>query len=133
MENKYFKDFDKWNEIKKNIDRNTITNILIHEKEIWWCSLGLNVGDEENGKENEFERPVLIIKKFNNRVCLVLPMSSRTGNPYFYHKIFYDNKVSYVILSQIKLISTKRLKRNISNLSNNQFKIIKAKLKEIIS
>ena len=44
--------------------RNRQRKPLFKEGEIWWCSIGLNVGDEEYGKGPFFQRPVLIFKKF---------------------------------------------------------------------
>lgn len=126
------KDFDNWNNRKKKIDNIDIVDLSIKEGEIWWCSLGLNIGDEENGKHQNFERPVLIFKKFNKRICIVLPLTSKIGNPRFYSKIIYDNKTSYVILSQVRLVSVKRFKRLVSILSYGQFKIIKRALFEIL-
>lgn len=93
------KHFNEWNQEKIEIDSN----------------------DEEDGKNDSFERPVIIIKKFNSRVVLVLPLSSKSGNKKFYFKVNYDEKTSFVILSQIRLISVKRLKRIVSVLSNDQF------------
>jgi hypothetical protein len=52
------KDFDRWNERKKRIDRHD-DEILFHEREIWWSSLGVNVGSEQDGIAANFERPVL--------------------------------------------------------------------------
>ena len=57
------KDFDKWNELKKKIDtREDIeeNEIFIKNRQIWWCSIGLNVGSEQNGHGEVFERPVLV-------------------------------------------------------------------------
>jgi hypothetical protein len=42
------KDFDGWNKDKKNIN-NEGTHKFYKAKEIWWCSLGLNVGFEQDG------------------------------------------------------------------------------------
>jgi mRNA interferase MazF len=56
------KDFDKWNEQKKELDKKQ-KDMLFKEREIWWCNLGLNIGDEENGKGEKSTRPILIIKK----------------------------------------------------------------------
>ncbi len=39
--------------------------IYFREGEIWWASLGANIGYEEDGKNENFERPILIFKKFN--------------------------------------------------------------------
>lgn len=45
------KDFDKWNEIKK-IVHSKPDNFGMHKREIWWMSLGLNVGVEVDGKHD---------------------------------------------------------------------------------
>jgi hypothetical protein len=41
------KDFDAWNTNKKIIHTKH-TNKLYHKQEIWWCSLGVNVGFEQD-------------------------------------------------------------------------------------
>ncbi|MFH1129336.1 MAG: type II toxin-antitoxin system PemK/MazF family toxin [Patescibacteria group bacterium] len=115
------KDFDKWNELKKELHfRNE--EILFHEREIWWCSLGLNVGFEEDGKNKNFERPILIIKKFNRNVLWILPLtrSQRTGD-YYYRITQGDEDDSVVILSQLRLISSKRLLRKMRMLEKVEF------------
>lgn len=56
------KDFDNWTQIKKGLD--TEHKIpFFNEREIWWCSLGVNIGYEIYGKGYVFSRPVLILKK----------------------------------------------------------------------
>ena len=47
------KDFDRWNEQKKAVDRTRFTP-FVHMREVWWCSLGVNIGAEENGND-EFD------------------------------------------------------------------------------
>ncbi|MCB9811044.1 MAG: hypothetical protein H6779_04545 [Candidatus Nomurabacteria bacterium] len=56
------KDFKKWNIIKTKLDAKT-SHRTFKERDIWWCSLGVNVGHEENGKGGVFNRPVLVVKK----------------------------------------------------------------------
>lgn len=46
--------------------------ILFYEREIWWCSLGVNIGFEQDGTNDLFERPVLVIKKIQPRRALGL-------------------------------------------------------------
>lgn len=58
------KNFDEWSVLKQNLDK-TQKLILFKEQDIWWCSIGLNVGSEANGKNEYFSRPVLIVRKFN--------------------------------------------------------------------
>ncbi len=64
MENIYVKNFDSWNLHKKSIHQNGV-NKYYSQQEIWWCSLGTNIGFEEDGSGFVGERPVLIIRGFN--------------------------------------------------------------------
>jgi mRNA interferase MazF len=77
MEESYIKYFDRWNEQKKVRESSKEVSLVFHEREIWWCSIGVNIGDGEDGKNELFERPVPILKKFNRKIALVLPMSKR--------------------------------------------------------
>ncbi len=122
------KDFDKWNEIKKKIEN--FNPKLFEERQIWWTSLGINIGFEQNGKNNDFSRPVLVIKKYNKNMAVILPITSKNkeGNN-FYYPIKYHGRTFYIILSQIKLISSKRLIRRIWKIPPKEFKKIKNILK----
>ena len=68
--------FNSWNAIKKNIDENS-KNMKYHAGDVWWCNLGKNIWFEENGKGDNFERPVLVIKGFSKHVCLIVPLTSK--------------------------------------------------------
>jgi hypothetical protein len=46
------KDFEKWNQLKQKID-SINKQIIYKERDVWWCSFGINIGHEENGK-NDF-------------------------------------------------------------------------------
>ena len=50
-------------------------------REIWWASLGQNIGVEINGKNDNFERPVVIIKVFNK--FGVLHNTNNSGSIFF--------------------------------------------------
>jgi mRNA interferase MazF len=50
---------------------------LFKERDIWWVSIGVNVGFEEDGKHEKFLRPVLILKKFNKELFLGIPNSDK--------------------------------------------------------
>ncbi len=115
------KDFDQWNEIKKEINERA-NLILFHEREIWWCSLGLNVGFEQDGKHDNFERPVLIIKKFNKEVALIVPLTTKYRDNRYYEKL--EGRDSSAVLSQLKLISAKRLIRKAGSVSRRELEKI---------
>lgn len=121
------KDFDSWNKNKKIIDEKNII-IGVHEREIWWISLGLNVGIEIDGKHEEFKRPVLIIKKFNKDMVWILPITSKIKSPIFYAKFFINETSYFAALTQIKTVSTKRFIRKIAVISKDDFIRIKSKV-----
>jgi mRNA interferase MazF len=124
----YKKDFDKWNEKKKIIDKKEIPNgMFFNEREIWWGSLGVNVGYEQDGKSDDFERPLLIIKKFNRSIVWIVPLTSVAKNNKFHHKL--KSSGSFVILSQTRLVSTRRFLRLVETINENEFKEIINKIK----
>lgn len=126
---KYQKNFDGWNCLKKKIDKENVQrDLYFYEREVWWCTLGVNIGIESDGKNENFERPVLIIKKFNGEMIWVLPLTSKEKIGEFFHRIDHDSGISWVNLSQIKTISTKRLLRKIGMISEKEFSEVSEKI-----
>src|SRR5436190_23684298 len=78
------KDFDSWNEQKKEANGRT-ESPRFHEREVWWCKLGVNVGSEQDGVRGRFERPVLIIRNFNGRILWVVPLTRTHKNDRRYY------------------------------------------------
>ena len=104
------KDFDGWNTQKKNLHGDKIRPFF-HVREIWFCHVGVNIGFEQDGSNDEKLRPALILKKFNNEVCWVLPLTkSQKKGPHYFPVQFGESDESRVILSQIRLVDAKRLK-----------------------
>jgi len=127
------KDFDKWNNEKKTVDAKSLnTELFFHAREIWWCSAGLNIGVETDGKHENFERPMLIIKKFNADMVWVLPLTTQGKNNKYYYKLNHEKLKSWVIISQIKNISTKRLLRKIGSVAERDFKKIIIKFRNLL-
>lgn len=125
------KDFDKWNKLKKNIHNNPKIKFF-HTREIWWCSLGLNVGYEQDGKNKYFERPVLVFKKLNNYVLWILPLTKSDKKGKYYCRFEYGNIKYSVILSQIRLVCSRRLLRRIRILPKDEYRIVKNRFKKLV-
>jgi len=124
-------EFDNWNELKKKIESNkNESEKYPKEGEVWMCSLGKNIGYEQNGSEDTFSRPVLIVKKFNNHMFWAVPLSTKQKefDFYFNYTDLNNQKVS-AILAQMKLVSVKRLKRDVYIMPYKLFDEIKQKLK----
>ena len=94
--------------------------------------MGLNLGEENDGKNQFFERPVLVIKKFNRRVAWVVPMSTKVKYNRYYHLHNYNGKIFSILLSQLKLVSVKRLRRFSRKMGRSEFNLILKKLKQIL-
>lgn len=125
------KDFSEWHLLKTNIENNKGIP-LFREQEIWWSSVGLNIGDEEDGKNHFFERPVLVLKKFNQSICWALPLSSIVKDGKYYHTFQFNEVVCTIMLSQMRILSAKRFIRRIGKLSDFQFEVIKEKVIDLL-
>lgn len=104
------KDFDGWN-VKKRITHGRPEIIGVHERDIWWVSFGINIGVETDGKHGNYERPALVVRKFNNQMLWVLPITSQNKTSDFHEKVIFDSKEYFVALTQLRTVSTKRLLR----------------------
>ncbi len=121
------KNFDEWNKEKKNLQEREVL-APFHEREIWWCSIGVNLGHEEDGKNIYHERPVLVLKKFNNQLAWILPMTSVRKEGAYYFGLSYDGMAFTVMLSQLRLVSVKRFRRFIRKISSEHHQLIKEKI-----
>ncbi|MBI4120004.1 MAG: type II toxin-antitoxin system PemK/MazF family toxin [Parcubacteria group bacterium] len=126
------KDFEKWHDKKTGIDR-IEKRPFFHEREIWFCYLGVNVGFEQDGSGEDFQRPVVIVRKFNNEVCWIIPLSKtdKTGKYYFSFS-FGENTASVAIVSQIRLLDVRRLSRRIGEIKEGDFKELINKIKALL-
>jgi mRNA interferase MazF len=129
------KNFDAWNALKKTHDTRDRAHVPVYckEREIWWISLGLNIGDEEDGKGDGFERPVLVIKKFNNNIFWGCALSTKIkADNRYYATINTSGGVRSVILSQLRLYDTKRLRERLETIGQHDFRHIKTALKALL-
>lgn len=79
----------------------------------------MNVGFEQDGTGEEFERPVLILAAMSRNTCYVVPLT--TSPKKHKHRIpigVVDGKSASALISQIRLIDTKRLVNKIELLDH---------------
>jgi len=130
MQNKYIKNFDEWNVKKKEIDSHK-NSPFFSERDIWWCYVGINIDNEMDGKNKDFERPVLILKKINNTSAWILPITSNLKNNSYIYPL--ESRASYVSISQWKNISSKRLLRKEARISEKEFAQIIIRIKFLLT
>ena len=76
---------------------------------------------EVEAEHKLFERPVLVFRKFNKELFLGLPMTSKKKEGKYYNAIHLHGIERSAILSQIRVLSGKRLIRRLGKLSDKQF------------
>ncbi len=125
-------DFDQWNDLKKKTQKNT-AQVFFHPREVWFLRLGKNVGFEQSGKGNEFERPIIVLKKFNKDIFIGVPLTSQEKKGKYYFEIpDIKGKKNKAIISQIRLIDKKRLQEKIGIIPKPQFLELKKAITEMI-
>jgi hypothetical protein len=71
------KRFSEWFGLKTKLHERHQTPPLVSEREIWWASVGENVGSEINGKSAPFSRTVIIYKKLSHGFYFVIPTTTQ--------------------------------------------------------
>ncbi len=127
------KDYKIWTPVKIRINNNEAYPIGFKERDIWVCNIGENIGFEEDGKSEDFTRPVLILKVFNRKFCHVVPLS-KTGRrgKYYYAFDGKTGKISVAVLSQTRSVDASRLHEKIGKISKKDFEEIKRQLTELL-
>jgi mRNA-degrading endonuclease toxin of MazEF toxin-antitoxin module len=125
------KNFDEWNGLKKEL--NDSVPKFYKARDIWWCSLGLNVGFEQDGTGKSYERPVVVLRGFSKDVCLIVPLTTSVkSNRYHIALGEVGGKRAAAIISQVRLIDTRRLIDKIGMLNKDKFEITKNAVKDLL-
>ena len=127
----HIKDFIGWHNRKAKIDQQN--NLpTFKEREIWWCSIGINVGHEEDGKNEDFHRPVLILRKFNKNLFWGVPLTTQIKENPFYIRIKFREIEQCAMITHLRSYDAKRLTDEEGRLSNKQFQKVKQAVKDLL-
>ena len=91
-----------------------------NEGDIWWCSLGENVGTEIGGKGDYFRRPVVVLTKLDNRSFIGIPLTSKTKSGSWYFPLERLEPSKTVVIAQARYVDCKRLGAHIGTLTNTR-------------
>jgi mRNA interferase MazF len=115
------KDFDRWNRHKKSL-HDTGQRPFYHAREIWWCSVGVNIGNELDGTGKEHDRPVLVLRAFNAETFFGVALIGHPKTGRYYFPIGeLEGREAVANLSQARLYDTKRLIRKMATLDEHTF------------
>ncbi len=121
------KRFKEWIVLKEKLHTVSYNKTpYFKEGEIWWCSIGDNVGSEINGKSGYFSRPILVFKKFNKNLFFGIPLTSKPKMGTWFVGISFLNKTQTIVLSQARTLDAARIKDLIGQCDESDFEKIKA-------
>jgi mRNA interferase MazF len=103
------KRFSEWFGLKKKLHERQQTPPLVFEREVWWASVGENVGSEINGKSALFSRPVIIYKKLSHGFYFVIPTTTQKKEGNWFVHVRYQRTDMTACLHQARAIDHRRL------------------------
>lgn len=125
------KDFTAWSALKTQLNNHPATPTFA-EREVWWCSIGLNIGHESDGKSDLYSRPVLIVRKFNRQLFWGIPLSTQVKESPYYHPITFKGQQQSLMLSQLRLWESSRFTRKMGQIPKEEFSEVKEKLRALL-
>lgn len=121
-------EYRRWHTKKSEIDEES-KRVYFHEREVWFCHLGKNIGFEQDGNGDNFGRPVVVFRKFNNEVFWAIPITTKDKKGKFYIKVDLGDRIHRLaILSQLRLLDGKRLYQKIGVISETTHKFLERRL-----
>jgi len=129
--------FNQWNEVKKKTEDNK-RKLGIKPRDIFWAKIGQNIGSEEYGKNDNFARPVIIVRKLTHDLFIGIPLTSTIKDNDYFHSFEYTNKSNGLtknsaMILQVRTFSIKRLMNKTGVISKENFEVVIEKLKGLFS
>jgi mRNA interferase MazF len=106
--------------------------LFFNEREVWWCSVGLNIGSEVYGKGDTYTRPVLVLKKLSRHTFLGVPFTSKRKEQIYHYPIIFNGIDGSALIGQIRIMDDKRLSKLIATMGKKQFENIREAIRSMI-
>ena len=124
--------FDKWNKLKKQLHLKKEI-IEFYQGNIYFISIGKNIGYETLGKKELFLRPVLVYKKLSKSTFVGIPLTSKVKNGSYYFSFNYKKDVtSTAMLNQMRVFDIRRSKYLSGKINRNTYKNLEKKVNEFM-
>lgn len=119
------KRFLEWIRVKERLDRQQHEPPLVSEGDLWWISIGMNVGSEIYGKDSLFSRPAIIYKKFSHGFYFVIPTTTTPRKGSWYVPFNHQERYEVACLHQARAIDHRRLSTKLGTIDEADFARIK--------
>lgn len=126
------KKFQEWHILKEDLHHSD-KQIFFKERDIFWASIGVNIGFEQDGKGEILSRPLLVLKKYNKNLFFGIPLSTKIKEGSFFYTFDFNGKPSSALLVQARTYDAKRLENKMGMIAKNDFLILKVKLRELLN
>jgi mRNA interferase MazF len=120
------KRFLEWIGLKEKLHGIVDYPPLVSERDLWWVSIGENIGSEINGNSSLFSRPALIVKKLTNDFYLIAPTTTQRHEGSWFVPVSFGTITEYICLNHIRTIDYRRLSSKLGQIGSRDF----AKVKE---
>ena len=125
----FIKEIKKWLDLKIKLWTHD-KGAVFKQGEVWWCSLGLNLGEEIFGKGEKFSRPVLVFKKFTSNSFMGLPLTTHGRKGSWYVGVKVKDTKQWVLLNQARILDKKRLIDKLEDMRSSDFKLVRERFIE---
>lgn len=119
------KRFLEWIGLKEKIHNSKHAPPLVSQGDIWWISIGENVGSEINGKNSLFSRPAIIYKKLAHGFYFVIPTTTKDREGSWYVSFRHQEKDMVACLHHARSIDHRRLSTKLGTLDDEDFQRVK--------
>jgi mRNA interferase MazF len=119
------KRFFEWFGLKQRLHNISHSPPLVAERDIWWASIGENVGSEINGKSVLFSRPVIVLKKLSHGFYFVIPTTTQVREGSWYVPFRQQGKDMLACLHQARAIDFRRLSSRLGKVDGDDFERVK--------
>jgi len=124
--------FDRWNIIKKQLDSKKEI-ITFYQGNIYFMSIGQNIGHESYGKKELYLRPVLVYKKLSKTTFLGIPLTSKVKEGSYYFSFNYKKDiVSTAMFNQMRVFDIRRTEYLSGKINKNTYINLEKKLNEFM-
>ncbi len=119
------KDFANWMQKKAELDTATHNPPHVSVGDIWWASIGENIGSEVNGKSELYSRPVIIFKKLAHGFYFVIPTSTKDKKGSWYVPYRHQEVHNVACLHQARAVDHRRILSKLGTLDDTDFASVK--------
>ena len=118
------KRFKEWIGIKERLHNQAHKPPLVSEGDIWWISVGENIGSEINGKSVLFSRPAVILRKLTHSFYFVIPTTTQKREGSWFISFYHGGKNMIACLHQARAIDYRRLSAKLGTLDDEDYRWI---------